>query len=200
MGLCTGQSHPIPRPLFPDQSPPDRRPRQRPLTINNDPGPPRTHLPRVVDGLQRLRRRRGHVSRRVVRAPGGNIARGRTAGGGGRAVWIGEGRGGRERDRGAVGRVCDRVVFDAGDRAGDAGNHELRVVSVFSLSLSLSLSLFLGEKKHRLTANGFVFFLDYASVVFVGFAVISAVWYSISMWASRYIPFVLGVLTMLFLY
>lgn len=108
------------------------------------------------------------MSRRVIRVADRDFARGGTGGRGGCAVWVGEGRRGGECGCGTVGWVRDRVVFDAGDRAGDAGDHELRVV--FSLSLSLCLT----------SADVNNCFLDYASVVFVGFAVISAVWYSIS--------------------
>ena len=62
---------------------------------------------------------------RVLRVAGCDIVGGGTEGSRGCTVWIGEGGRDREYDRGPVGRVCDRVVFDAGDRAGDASHHEL---------------------------------------------------------------------------
>ena len=67
------------------------------------------------------------MSRRVVRTPGRDLARRGAQGGGGRAIWIGQVGCGRERDRGAVDRVCDRVILDACECTGDAGDDELRV-------------------------------------------------------------------------
>lgn len=51
MGLCAGQSDPLPRLLFPDQHPLYRRPRERPVIIDDDPSASRADLPRLVDGV-----------------------------------------------------------------------------------------------------------------------------------------------------
>ena len=84
------------------------------------------------------------MSRRVVCATSRDIARRGTERSRGRTVWIREDGRDRKRDRGALDRVCDRVVLDAGGRSGDTSHDELSPVFRFRFPSRFSC-LTLGE-------------------------------------------------------